>query len=337
MKRKIYLVLSMLLVASVIFAACTPAEVEKVEEIVEEAVAEVEEVVEEEMPEMIEIALIIKATDSGFWQAAIKGGEAFGADNDNVNVTIYGPASEADSDEQLAILETVILSEVDAIVLASNLGEGAVAALKDAAEKGIIVMTIDTSIPSDDVTTHLATDNVLGGALAAQAMVDEMVEAGIELKGKVAIVAAVAGVQTIVDRDGGFADKMAELAPDIEVLTPVYVNNEIELSMTEAENIITREGDALIGIYPDNNHTGDGVGMAIKQAGLQDSVIVVAFDDDQQELDFLAEGVIKALIIQDPYNMGYLGCATAVKALAGEDVPSFVDTGVVVTRAEDLK
>ena len=64
---------------------------------------------------------------------------------------------------------------------------------------------------------------------------------------------------------------------------------------------------------------------------------MVAFDDDQQELDFLAEGVIKALIIQDPYNMGYLGCATAVKALSGEDVPSFVDTGVVVTRAEDLE
>jgi ribose transport system substrate-binding protein len=184
---------------------------------------------------------------------------------------------------------------------------------------------------------HLATDNVLGGALAAEAMVEELEEAGIALSGKVAIVAAVAGVQTIVDRDGGFVDKMAELAPDIEVLTPVYVNNEIELSMTEAENIITREGDALIGIYPDNNHTGDGVGMAIKQAELQDSVIVVAFDDDQQELDFLAEGVIKALIIQDPYNMGYLGCATAVKALSGEDVPSFVDTGVVVTRAEDLE
>jgi len=40
-----------------------------------------------------------------------------------------------------------------------------------------------------------------------------------------------------------------------------------------------REGDELIGIYADNNHTGDGVGRAIKQAGLQDSVIVVAFDD----------------------------------------------------------
>ena len=337
MKKNIFFSLvTLALLSAVALSACAPAAPAEEAPAAEEAV--VEEVVEEEAaPEMTEIALIIKATDSGFWQKAIEGGEAFAADNDDVNVTVYGPASEADVDEWISILENVITSGPDAIVMASNAGEGAVAALKEAADKGIVLMTIDTGIPSEDVTTHLATDNVLGGALAAEAMVDEMVKAGIELKGKVAIVAAVAGVDTIIFRDGGFVDKMAELAPDIEVLTPVYVNNEIELAMTEAENIITREGDALIGIYPDNNHTGDGVGRAIKQAGLQDSVVVVAFDDDQEELDFLAEGVIKALIIQDPFNMGYLGCTTAIKALAGEDVPSFVDTGVVVTRAEDLK
>ena len=58
-------------------------------------------------------------------------------------------------------------------------------------------------------------------------MVEELEAAGIALEGKIAIVAAVAGVDTIIDRDGGFADKMAELAPNIEILTPVYVNNEI--------------------------------------------------------------------------------------------------------------
>jgi ribose transport system substrate-binding protein len=290
----------------------------------------------EEDDKVYEVALIIKATDSGFWQKAIEGGEAFDADNENVNVTVYGPASEADVDEQLAILENVITSGPDAIVIASNAGEGANAAIAEAAALGIPVLTIDTSIPSDDVVAHLATDNVLGGALAAEAMVEELNAAGIPLEGKVAIVAAVAGVQTIVDRDGGFIDKMAELAPDIEVLDPVYVDNEIEKALTETEQIITREGDELIGIYADNNHTGDGVGRAIKQAGLQDSVIVVAFDDDQEELDFLAEGVIKALIIQDPFNMGYAGCEYAVKAAMGEDVPAFIDTGVNVTRAEDL-
>ena len=321
-KRLIFSFVSLIIIGSVILSACAPAPAE------EAPVAE---------SEMLEIAVIVKATDSGFWQKAIAGGEAFGAENDNVNVTIYGPASEADVDEAISILENVVTSGPDAIIIASNAGEGAVAALQDAADQGIVVMTIDTSIPSDNVTTHLATDNVLGGALAAEAMVAELNEAGIPLKGKVAIVAAVAGVQTIVDRDGGFADKMAELAPDIEVLTPVYVNNEIEKALTETEQIITREGEELIGIYPDNNHTGDGAGRAIKQAGLQDSVVVVAFDDDEEEINFLKEGVIKALIIQDPFNMGYLGCEYALKALAGEDVPSFVDTGVLVTRAEDLE
>lgn len=287
--------------------------------------------------DVYEVALIVKATDSGFWQKVIEGGEAYDAENDNVNVTVYGPASEADVDEQLSILENVITSGPDAIVIASNAGEGAVAALKDAVDKGIVVMTVDTSIPTDVVTTHLATDNVLGGELAAQAMVDQMNAAGIPLKGKVAIVAAVAGVQTIVDRDGGFIDKMKEIAPDIEVLTPVYVDNEIEKALSETEQIITREGDDLIGIYADNNHTGDGVGRAIKQAGLKDSVVVVAFDDDQEQLDFLKEGVIKALIIQDQYNMGFSGVGYAIRAIQGESLPKFVDTGVKVTTAADLK
>lgn len=286
--------------------------------------------------EKIEIALIVKATDSGFWQKVIEGGEAFGAENDDVNVTIYGPASEADVDEAISILENVVTSEPDAIVIATNAGEGAVPAIEDAVANGIVIVTVDTRIPSDKVTSHLATDNILGGSLAAEAMVAQLDAAGIEKKGKIAIVAAVAGVDTIIDRDGGFADRMAELAPDIEILTPVYVDNEIEKALTETEQIITREGENLIGIYADNNHTGDGVGRAIKQAGLQDSVIVVAYDDDQEQLDFLKEGVIKTLIIQDQYNMGYSGCAYAVKAVKGEEIPSFVDTGVKVTTAADL-
>jgi ribose transport system substrate-binding protein len=285
----------------------------------------------------IEIALIVKGTDSGFWQKVITGGKAFDEENDNVNVTVYGPASEADVDESIAILENVVTSKPDAIVIATNAGEGAVPAIQDAVSKGIVVITVDTKIPSDKVTSHLATDNVLGGSLAAEAMVKQLDAAKIEKKGKIAIVAAVAGVDTIIDRDGGFADKMKLLAPDIEILTPVYVDNEIEKALTETEQIITREGKNLIGIYADNNHTGDGAGRAIKQAGLKDSVIVVAYDDDQEQLDFLKEGVIKTLIIQDQYNMGYSGCAFAVKAINSEKIASFVDTGVKVTTAADLK
>jgi len=330
MKKLLGIILVLAMVA-VMFVGCAPA--------AEDTAADdstADDTAAASTEDAIEIALIVKATDSGFWQKVITGGEAFGAENANVNVTVYGPASEADVDEAISILENVITSGPDAIVIATNAGEGAVPAIEDAVSQGIPVVTVDTSIPSDKVLCHLATDNVLGGSLAAEAMVEEMNAAGIALEGKVAIVAAVAGVDTIIDRDGGFADKMAEIAPNIEVLTPVYVNNEIEKALTETEQIITRDGDDLIGIYADNNHTGDGVGRAIKQAGLKDSVVVVAYDDDQEQLDFLAEGVIKTLIIQDQYNMGYSGCAYAIKALMGEEIPTFVDTGVQVTKAEDL-
>lgn len=344
MKKNFLLtVLTIAVLSAVVFTACAPAapaEEAPVEEeaapVEEEAAPAEEEEEEEAAPEVTEVALIIKATDSGFWQKAIEGGEAFAADNVNVNVTAYGPASESDIDEQISILENVITSEPDAIVIASNAGEGAVAAVTEAAEKGIVVMTIDVPIPTDAVTSHLATDNVLGGQLAAEALVEELTEAGIPLEGKVAVVSAILGVQVITERDGGFIEKMAELAPNIEVLEPLDTNNEIETALSVMEQIITREGDDLIGVYADNNHTGDGVGRAIQQAGLKDSVVVVAFDDDEEEINFLKEGVIDALIIQDPFSMGYLGCEYALKALAGEDVPSYIDTGVLVTRAEDL-
>ena len=337
MKRALLFVLSLALVL-VTFAGCTPAAVTEAatEPAAKTEAAAVKPAAEEAADETIEIALIVKGTDSGFWQKVIEGGKAFDAENENVNVTIYGPASEADVDESITILENVVTSGPDAIVIATNAGEGAVPAIEDAIANGIVVVTVDTKIPSDKVLAHLATDNILGGSLAAEAMVKQLDAAGIAKEGKIAIVAAVAGVDTIIDRDGGFADKMAELAPGIEILTPVYVDNEIEKALTETEQIITREGDALIGIYADNNHTGDGVGRAIKQAGLQNSVIIVAYDDDQEQLDFLKEGVIKTLIIQDQYNMGYSGCAYAVKAIMGEKIPSFIDTGVKVTVAADL-
>ncbi|MEA3327336.1 MAG: substrate-binding domain-containing protein, partial [Chloroflexota bacterium] len=145
MKKLFYVIFIAIFVVMAI-TGCAPKEV-----VEEPAVEE-----PEEEAEVLELALIIKATDSGFWQKAIEGGEAFDADNGDVNVTTYGPASEADVDEQLAILENVITSGADAIVIASNAGEGANAAIADAAGLGIPVLTIDTKIPSDDVVTHLA-------------------------------------------------------------------------------------------------------------------------------------------------------------------------------------
>lgn len=284
-----------------------------------------------------EVTVLIKATDSTFWNKVGEGAKKFGDEHSDVTVTVQGPTSESDIEKSLSLLENAILSKPDAIVIGSNAGEGASAAIAEATEAGIKVITIDTALPSKNVVCHLATDNIKGGELAAEAMVKYMKDNNKPLEGKVAIIAAVAGVQTIIDRDGGFIDKMKEIAPNIEVLSPEYVDNDIEKSMSAAENLMLTYGDELVGIYADNNHTGDGVARAIEQAKKQDSITVVAFDDDKEELDALRDGVIRALIIQDQQNMGYSGVEYAIKAVKGELNTDYVDTGVMVTWPEDLK
>lgn len=303
----------------------------------EEAEEKVEEEPEAGAENGLNIAVLVKSTDSTFWQKVSEGAKAYADENEGITVTVQGPASEADIEESISLLENVILSKPDAIVLASNADSGANAALEEAAEAGIPVVTVDTALPSDTIACHLATDNVKGGALAAEAMVKSMQDKGQELKGKVALVSAVAGVQTVIDRDKGFMDKLKELAPDIEILDPVYVDNEIDTAMETTENLITAYDKELIGIYGDNNHTGDGVARAVEQAELKDQITVVAFDDDEEEIEALKKDVIKTLIIQDSYNMGYSGVEYAVKAVKGETLETFIDTGVNVTWASDVE
>jgi ABC-type sugar transport system substrate-binding protein len=89
------------------------------------------------------IALIIKATDSDFWQYVIIGGTNYGLDHpDQAKVSRYGPKSEADIDKQVAILEDVISRKPDAIVIASTSSDATVPALENAIDQGIVVVTI---------------------------------------------------------------------------------------------------------------------------------------------------------------------------------------------------
>ena len=282
------------------------------------------------------IALIIKATDSDFWQYVIVGGTNYGLEYPDVaKVTQYGPPSEADIDKQVAIVEDVISSKPDAIVIASTSSDATVPALEKAIAQGIVVITIDNKVNSDKVHSFLATNNKVGGALAADKMVEAMKAAKIAPKGKVAIVSAMAGIQVLDDRDAGFTAQMKKIAPDIEVLAPRYVDNDIIKALGVAEDLITANKD-LIGIFADNNHTGDGVSRVVTEQKLQDKLMVTAFDSDPEEVKALESGAIKALILQDPYGMGYKGCDFAVQVIEGKKVEKYVDTGATAVTKENM-
>lgn len=284
----------------------------------------------------VEIPVIIKATDSDFWQYVWVGAKNYALENpDKVSVTLYGPKSEADIDKQISILEDVIAKNPQCILMASTSSDAPVAAFERAFDAGTKIVTIDNKVNTDKVNSFLATDNIKGGALAAEKLVEGLQAKGIELKGKVALISAMAGVQVLVNRDQGFTDKLKEIAPDLTVLETKYTDNDIVKALGIAKDLMAANPD-LVGIFADNNHTGDGAARAIIEDNAQDKVVAVAFDSDPEEVKAVEDGVMYALILQDPYGMGYKGVESCLQAIAGTELPAYVDTGAVAVTKDNM-
>lgn len=277
------------------------------------------------------IAVIIKATDSDFWQFVLHGADAAVKELGSGTVKLIyrgGPTSEADIDKQVAILEDVISKKPDAVVIASTSSDATIPALERAAAQGIKVVMIDNlvKVKENSYTSFLATNNIKGGALAAQKLVESLKAMGKPLKGRVGLISAMAGVQVLIDRDEGFTKELARIAPDLKIVPVRYVNNDITEALAAAEDMLTTYPD-LVGFFADNNHTGDGVARAIIERKLNDKIAAVAYDSDPEEVEALKVGALDALILQDPYGMGYYGVKTAINALNGKAVEKRIDTG----------
>jgi ribose transport system substrate-binding protein len=296
---------------------------------------------EEAAGEPIEIAVLIKATDSDFWQYVLVGAQNYAFEsNGKVHVTTYGPPSEADTAEQAEIMDNIVTTKPDGIVVAATLSDGLNAGIDAAAKAGIPVVTIDNKVTTDTYVTHYATDNYAAGGQAAERFVKECNDRGVELKGKVGLISAMAGVQVLTDREAGFIDKLAELAPDVEVLEKVFVDNDIPTALSAAENIYSANKADLIGYFASNNATGDGLTNFITENNLGDKLVCVTFDSDPTEIEGIRSGAIVATIVQDPYGMGYKGCDTIYQIVSGaktaDDFEKYYDTGVAVVDGSNV-
>ena len=116
-----------------------------------------------------------------------------------------------------------------------------------------------------------------------------------------------------------------------------FRHNEESLRIAQGMNLtadmITKDPD-LVGIFADNAQMGTGAGASIAEQKLGSKVCLVAFDSDAGEVEHLKDGSIYALIIQDPYMMGFGGVWYGYAAAHGARLPKNVDTGVgTVTKA----
>ena len=277
------------------------------------------------------IPVIVKATTSQYW-ATVFAGATEAARVLHIKIEKQGATAETDVAGEVNITENAIAAKPTAIVIAATNAVALAAPIAKATAAGIPVIMIDSAANTDKYVTFLATNNETGGQKAADAMA-ACIKARIgNAAGKVAYLTALAGAQSLNDRDKGFVEELKKY-PGLQIVDHRVGNNDPSKALSDSEDLLTKTPD-IVGIFADNELEGDGAGQAVSDKKLGAKLCLMAFDTSDQEVRFLRDGTIYGLIVQNPFMMGYAGVWDALAASQGVVLPKFIDSGVhVVTKA----
>jgi ribose transport system substrate-binding protein len=276
----------------------------------------------------LSFAVIPKGLTHQFWLTVKKGAETAGKEF-GIDIIWIGPKEETDVIPQINIVEDMIGRGVDAIVMAACDQDALIDVIERAQSKGIPVVTIDSGVNSDVPVSFVATDNVAGAEAAARELAKLIGEVG-----PVGLIPFVKGAATSELREEGFKNGIAEF-PNINIADIQYCQSDVNKAMNVTEDMLTAYPD-MKGLFATNEPAAIGAVQSVEAAGRGGEFKIVAFDASPDEITALERGTIHALIVQNPFNMGYLGVKTAYDHLRGSPVEKRIDTGVEVITKDNL-
>src|SRR6202043_2232008 len=277
------------------------------------------------------IPIIVKDTTSNYWQIVLAGARKAGKDL-NVNVPELGAQSESDINGQISILENAV-SEKPAAIVISPTQKAALGKPIDEAAKKVKIIGIDSAADSKAFTSFLTTDNVQGGRIAADALAAAITAKYGKPEGQVALITSIPGVGSLDQRAKGFKEEIAAKYPSLKLVADKVADGMPTTGLNIMTDLITANPN-LRGVFASNLIMAQGAGQAIAENKAADKIKLIGFDSDDKLIGFLKDGTIAALVVQDPYRMGYDGVKTALAAAKGEKVEAKVDTGAnLITKA----
>ena len=277
------------------------------------------------------IGVAPKGTASVFWETVHAGVLAAGRDFD-VEILWNGPARDTDFARQIQIVDAMINRRVDAIVLGPTEKTGLVRVVERAMDAGIPVTIIDSGIETDNYVSYIATDNTdSAGRMAADTLAKLL--AG---EGRVGLVSHVRGSASTDEREDAFKESVARKYKEIEIVAEQYCMSDRSRALAVAEDILTAHPD-LDGMFASGEAAAIGAARAIRTRGLAGKVKMVGFDASPTLQDELRNGVIDALVVQDPFKIGYLGIQTIMRKLSGETPQKIIHSPARVITAADLE
>ena len=278
--------------------------------------------------EQLDIVLIQGVAGDEFYITMDCGARA-AAEELGVNYSVQGP-NEFDPTEQIPIVEAVTAQQPDAILIAPTERTALIGPLQAAQDAGITVVLVDTIVDDPSIgISRIATDNVEGGRVAGEALVDL-----IGGEGTVFVNTTQPGVSTVEERVQGF-EEVIEGESGIEYLGAEF-NNDDPTRAAEITSAVLADNPDLAGIFATNLFSAEGAATALREAGAEEQVQLVGFDASPGQVAQLEEGLVQALVAQNPREIGVQGVQTAVASLRGEPFEEQITTPLTVVTQDNL-
>ena len=276
------------------------------------------------------VAIVAKSTRTEFWLSVFAGAQAAAAEY-NVELDISGPETEEDYETQNRMVAEAVDAGAEALVFSAIDYENNAAAIDAAAAAGVRIVAIDSNVDSAAVQTYIGTDNYAAGQMAAQAALD-----AVDGELTVGIVNYDISSANGQERERGARDLFEE-SGRAQVAARINTLAEAGRAQADTEELLRAHPDINV-LLAFNEPTSVGAAAAVAAQDLSDTVFLVGFDSNLATVEGLQNGSVDALIVQNPYAMGYLGVESAYRLLSGQggSLAPTVDTATSIVDLENL-
>jgi ribose transport system substrate-binding protein len=278
----------------------------------------------------LKIAVVPKAVGSDYWEVVHKGAECAASKLQNVTIQWDGVTAETDVTGQVNLLKNFITQGVDGIDYAATDAKVLAQVSTQATATKIPVVNIDSGTDPQAANVPLfATDNVASAVKAA-----DLLAMALHGKGKIAFLPFLAGSSTNDQRAKGFLQGLAKY-PNVQLVATQYSQSDANVAFRVTSDILSAHPD-ISGIFAANEPGVIGAAKAVQKAGLAGKVVIIGWDAAPDEIKGVQNGEITALVVQNPFKMGYDSLNSVVKMIRTGAQVSNEDTGVTFVEKSNM-
>ncbi|UNX54229.1 D-ribose ABC transporter substrate-binding protein [Georgenia sp. TF02-10] len=271
------------------------------------------------------LGLAVSTLNNPFF-VSLRDGAQDAADEAGVELIVTDGRDDATQQaDQVANFQT---QQLDAVLINPVDSDAAGPIVAPLVQSDVPVIAVDRAVNGAEVSTLVASDNVEGGRLAAQALAEAIGE-----EGQVIVLQGVAGTSASRERGQGFDEGIADY-PNIEVVAKQPADFDRAQGLDVATNLLQANPD-VVGIFAENDEMALGAVQALGDRAGQD-VFVVGFDATEDGQAAVEAGTMFATIAQQPEDLGRAAVEAALDLLDGEDVEETISVPVVAVRQGDV-